>query len=169
MLCFAIQTLSKRTWDVKQWAWDVKYRGLGCQVWPYGIPTYSQLTGPTNGYPPAASYRSCRQGALMTSVTSPFFAIQRLGSRVRARPCPGRSDEWISSGSFLQVMPAGRFDDHRPVYLPHFLRSSAWSRRLRARPFGGAAHRCDGGQSAGHPYCGGRLAFRRGPLCTAHA
>ena len=105
----------------------------------------------------------------MTSVSSPFFAIQRLGSRVRARPCPGRSDERISSGSFLQVMPAGRFADHRPVYLPHFLRSSACSQRVRARPFGGAAHRCDGGQSAGHPCCGGRFAFRRGPLCTAHA
>ena len=34
VLCFAIQTLSKRAWDVKQWALDVKYRGLGCQVWP---------------------------------------------------------------------------------------------------------------------------------------
>ena len=98
-----------------------------------------------------------------------YFAIQRLGSRARARPCPGRFNEWTSSGSFLQVMPAGRFDDHRPVYLLRFLRSSAWSRRVRARLCSGVARRCDGGQSAGHPYCGGRLAYRRGPPYTAHA
>ena len=79
------------------------------------------------------------------------------------------SDEWISSGSFLQVMPGGRFDDHRPVYFLRFLRSSAWSRRVRARPFGGVAHRCNGALTAGRPCCCGRFAFQREPLCTAHA
>ena len=57
---------------------------------------------------------------------------------------------------FLRVMPGGRFDDHRPVYLPHFLRSSAWSRMARAKPLGGAALRCDGALTAGRPCCGGR-------------
>ena len=86
------------------------------------------------------------------------------------QPIPNlnRHNEWLSSGGFLQVMPGGRFDDHRLVYLPHFLRSSAWSRMARARPFGGVARRCDGALTAGRPCCGGRFAFRRGPLCTAH-
>ena len=32
---------------------------------------------------------------------------------------------------------------NRPVCPPHFLRSSAWSRRSRAIPCSNAAHRCD--------------------------
>ena len=62
---------------------------------------------------------------------------------------------------FLRVMPGGRFDDHRPVYLPHFLRSSAWSRRARARPFGGVARRCDGALTAGHPCLWRKVRFSK--------
>ena len=43
----------------------------------------------------------------MTSVSSPFLQSSAWG-RGESETL---SDEWISSGSFLQVMPGGRFDD----------------------------------------------------------
>ena len=33
---------------------------------------------------------------------------------------------------------------HKPVCIPHFLRSSAWSQRARVIPCSDIAHRCDG-------------------------
>ena len=58
---------------------------------------------------------------------------------------------------------------HMPAYPPHFLRSSAWSQRVRETPCSDVARRCDGALTARHPYHGGMFAFRRGPLCTARA
>ena len=57
-------------------------------------------------------------------------------------------------------MLGGRFDDHRPVYPPHFLRSSASSWRARARPFRGIARRCDGALKTGLASC-----RRHAPCC----
>ena len=67
-----------------------------------------------------------------------------------------------------QCQPEGRLCARRPACPPHFQLSSAWSRRVRARPYSGAARRRDGGRTAGQPCHGGRFAFRREPLYTAH-
>ena len=39
---------------------------------------------------------------------------------------------------------------------------------MRVRPYSGPAGRCDGAPIAGRPCYGGRFAFGREPLCTAH-
>ena len=131
---------------------------------------------------PGKSWKAAetRESVHQTLSRGPVMLSRGLGCEAGGLECeagPGilpsvpylnRLNKWSSSGSFLRVMPGGRFDVHRPVYLSHFLRSSAWSRRARARHFGGVARRCDGALTAGCPCCGGRFAFRRGPLCTAH-
>ena len=74
---------------------------------------------------------------------------------------------------FLRVMLGGCFDDHRPVYPPHILRSGAWSRRARARPFGGVARLCDGALITGlasgrrHAPCGLLQVRRPSPIRPA--
>ena len=55
--------------------------------------------------------------------------------------------------------PEGYLCARRPVCEPRFWLSSTWSRRVRVRPYSGAAHRCDGTLTAGRPCHGGRFAF----------
>ena len=90
-------------------AWDAKYGPTVFNLFPIRLVRWMDMLWLL---PTGHAGRALRWPVYLPH----FFAIQRLGSRVRARPCTGRSDEWISSGSFLQVMPAGHFDDHRPVY-----------------------------------------------------
>ena len=63
--------------------------------------------------------------------------------------------------------PEGRLCARRPACQLRFRLLSAWSQRVRAR-HSGAARRCDGGRTAELPCHGGRFAFRRAPLYTAH-
>ena len=66
---------------MKQGAWDVKYG-------PTVFNLFTILTDTMNGYPPAASYRSCRAGASMTigqCIFPIFFFDPALGVEWRER------------------------------------------------------------------------------------
>ena len=51
---------------------------------------------------------------------------------------------------------------HMPACPPHFLRSSAWSQRVRERPCSDVARRCDDALTAGHPCQTEGLLFEEG-------
>ena len=100
---------------------------------------------------------------------------QQAKTRSKSRPSgkstsPPHSTILVQSLKWRCRHPAGpaSLGPYASVSTP-FLRSSACSRRVRARPCSDVARRCDGALTAGHQCHGGRYAFRREPLCAAHA
>ena len=89
-----------------------------------------------------------------------FFLCSLTHSCRRMGSCLGHSVEELN----LQGL---HLCAHWPVCPPHFLRSSAWSRRARAIPCSNAAHRRNDALTAERPFHVERSAFQRWLLYTA--